>query len=265
MKYAACELWRQPPDDLLARLDATLDAALAGREDIDVFFRADDIAQPGREFTAMLEVFRRHEAPLALAVVPTWLPPRAVDLRAALEPQRKLWNLHQHGYRHLNHEPAGVKKQEFGPARDAAAKERDILRGLALIERHLAGFAPLRLFTPPWNRCDVQTMEALVRAGFLGLSRSTGAKPPAPAGLPDLPVAVDLHIRKEDGPQAQLDGLLRELATALASGRCGVMLHHQRQSPVALAFLDRLLGRLTTRASVRVQSMENLLHSAKRR
>jgi len=76
----------------------------------------------------MLECFRRHDAPLALAVVPSWLTAarwREIQAQAGLGGR---WCFHQHGRRHANHEPFG-RKCEFGPARDLETKRRALLAG----------------------------------------------------------------------------------------------------------------------------------------
>jgi hypothetical protein len=99
-------------------------------------------------------------------------------------------------------------------------------------------------FTPPWNRCDEETLTALQGLGYMALSRSLGVQPPAPASLPEYPVSVDLHTRKEQDAEAGWQNLLEELRENLANGFCGVMLHHQRMNYAAFVFLDLLLDKL---------------------
>lgn len=241
MDYTPCALWRTPPPDFLARLDALLDAGL-GRGTLRVFCRADDVGLGGAAFCAMLGCFAQRGLPLALAVVPTWLPLGRARLLRELDPANPLWALHLHGFSHGNEARQG-KKCEFGPDLPEADKARRLARGRDLLARtFVENFVPL--FTPPWNRCDAETLALLAQLGFAGVSRWQGALPPAPSVLRELPVNLDVHIRKEPDPEAQLGGLLAELRSALSLGYLGVMLHHQRQTPHALAFLDLLLDRL---------------------
>jgi hypothetical protein len=213
-----------------------------------LFFRADDVGAPGANFARMAGLFRRHRVPLALAVVPCWLTrDRWRALREACGDG--LWTWHQHGWRHVNHEPHG-KKQEFGPARPDADKARDMARG----RERLAGimdraFTPV--FTPPWNRMDAGALAAARELGYAAVSRHVGEREALAEGLRDIPVAVDLHTGREADPARAW----RTLGAALQAGLdaepggapCGIMLHHQRMNHAAFAFLDRLLAKVSAR------------------
>lgn len=248
MNYAPSALWRTPPTDFEARLSALLAAGL-GRGPLRVYCRADDVGMGGTAFCEMITCFARHKVPLALAVVPSWLPLGLSRLGRDMDFADPLWSLHQHGYRHASTARSG-KKMEFGPDMPGDAKRRLLAAGRDMLRRAFGGrFVPL--FTPPWNRCDQTTMEILRELGFAGTSRWQGALPAVPLGLRELPVNVDLHIRKEADPEAQLCGLLAELRGALSLGYLGLMLHHQRQTGASLEFLDLLLGRLAASGNVR--------------
>lgn len=206
-----------------------------------VFFRADDIGIPSRSFAQLIACFQKHRLPLCLATVPAWLTAvRLTELRRLTGTGSAQWYWHQHGRVHRNFETTG-KKQEFGPARTKNTLHTSLLLGRERLTELLgADFHPV--FTPPWNRCGSDTLQALVDLHFTALSRSMGARPEAPAALPDYQVNVDLHTRKEPEPQAALENLLHELEQGIASGLCGIMLHHQRMNDSALLVLDILLG-----------------------
>ncbi|MFO7596757.1 MAG: DUF2334 domain-containing protein [Desulfocurvibacter africanus] len=256
--YAPCELWRHPPADVLERLERTIERA-SGQQ-ATLFFRADDIGLPGRQLARMTDLFVRHEVPLALAVVPTWLPLRHTELKGMLASGGSLWCLHQHGFRHANHEQGtpSRKKSEFGSARSAEAKQRDISRGRDILESYLAGLIS-PLFTPPWNRCDGETLDILACLCFRAVSRSAGAQPAPPTRMMELAVNVDLHTRKEPTAQAAFGALLEELEQSLATGLCGIMLHHQRMNRAALEFLDSLLAALKRAAGLRLAHPTDLI------
>ncbi len=208
-----------------------------------VFFRADDIGIPSRGFAELIESFRRHGLPLGLAAVPAWLTEqRLAELRRVTGTGSSEWCWHQHGHVHRNFEATG-KKQEFGPAREAAQIQASLQQGRARLTR-LLGHDFLPVFTPPWNRCSAAALQALVELGFQAVSRNRGACPESPAALPDFQVNVDLHTRKEPSPELSFTNLLSEIEEGLASGRCGIMIHHQRMNGRALQLLDLLLEKL---------------------
>jgi hypothetical protein len=257
----AAAIYHRAPRDLEARLERALARAAAARaseQPATVWFRADDIGVPGGRCRRMLETFTTHQVPLALALVPVWLTaPRWRGLMADGRAGAHLWGWHQHGWRHFNHEPTG-KKQEFGPARDLAALRGDLARGRQRLESILeTAFLPV--FTPPWNRCSIETLEQLKALDFRAVSRSQGAIPPVPADLAELSVNVDLHTRKALRPREDWAALLDEIQTALADGWCGIMLHHQRMNTLAFDFLDILLQHMVKHNHFRIVHLKTLL------
>lgn len=257
------ELWKKIPPDWDARLGGAVDRGLAaapGNRAV-VWFRADDIAAPGRNFQRMIAAFTRHRTPLALAVVPAWLTrPRWEAIRKIAEPGADFWCWHQHGWRHANHEIVG-KKQEFGSARPAGAVVGDLRNGRNRL-RDILGWDFYPAFTPPWNRCGPEALTGLVDLGFRALSRSAGATPPAPPGLPEFPVNVDLHTRRDPDPETGWDNLLAEWESAVSTGTAGIMLHHQRMNDAAVDFLDRLLPLLRARSGIRMAGLPELAKSS---
>ena len=253
-------LWHFLPTDFRERLALAVDQGLghAAQGRATVYFRADDVAVPSNSFTAMAEAFRDAQAPLNMAVVPAWLTASrwAALYKAAGEAELFCWC--QHGWRHMNFEALDAKKREFGPARSARDKRQDLAKGFRRLGEIMGrGFTPV--FTPPWNRCDGESMAAMPGIGFKGISRTVGAGPMPPKDLPDFPVCVDLHTRKEADPSASLDAMLGELRTGLASGMCGVMLHHQRMNEAAFAFLGILLDELGSNNGVGFTHFGHLL------
>lgn len=244
MRYSISCLYRHRPPQLEHQLAEAISRGLARADGrVQLFFRADDIGVVSRQFAQMIALFQQHALPLCLATVPSWLTQnRLSQLRNITGMDDSLWCWHQHGRLHRNFEPHG-KKQEFGPARDTVTIRNQLRLGKERLEILLEdAFQPF--FTPPWNRCSLKTILALQELHFKGLSRSYGATPAADGLLPDLQVQVDLHTRKELAPQQGFANLLDEIETGLASGRCGIMLHHQRMNQHACDLLDILLGLL---------------------
>ncbi len=267
MSYPISKIWHHPRNDLYQAIDACLREGLdkqGSKKIIPVFFRADDVAVPGRQFQDLIRVFRRHRVPLSMAVVPTWLTRvRWKATRELCRTDSELWCFYQHGWRHMNHEKEG-KKQEFGPARTRQEVHHDLIRGRDRL-KSLMGSSFYPAFTPPWNRCSIQTLAVLKEAGIHTISRSQGGHPLVPDGMNDFQVNVDLHTRKENVAIKGWHNLLAELANAIKSGFCGIMIHHQRMNANALAFLDDLLGQMRAMDRLKFYHLKELaegLHEA---
>jgi len=227
-----------------------------------VFLRADDIGIPSRGFEQLITCFQKHHLPLCLATVPAWLTDsRLKELHQVTGRNNSQWCWHQHGRVHRNFEKTG-KKQEFGPARTKHAIHNSLLQGRQRLENFLdRDFCPV--FTPPWNRCSGETLQSLAELGFMALSRSKSAHPKTLDNLPDFQVNVDLHTRKEVTHQRAIDNFLLELEQGLASGLCGIMIHHQRMNSAALDFLDVLLGLLHANRQLQPVTFWDLLSRSK--
>jgi hypothetical protein len=253
-------LYKKLPPDTEKRLQLALDRGLAkGKGEAEIFFRADDIGVQGEQFSRLIELFLTAGLPLCLAVVPSWLTTiRFQQLLRLTGQNSSQWCWHQHGWLHRNHESEG-KKQEFGPSRPATEQWADLAKGKErLISIMGTTFSPF--FTPPWNRCSLDTLHGLQNLQFTAVSRSAGAKPLPPPGLPDLQVNTDLHTRKEENPETCLNNLLNEFEQGLISGRSGIMIHHQRMNRTAFDFLAILLNLIASHPNlypVRFQEIGN--------
>jgi hypothetical protein len=243
MQNEVSPIWRHLPSDLVSRTERCIDIAWERRENKGpghIFFRADDVATPGEKLAGLMDIFKHHRVPLCLAVVPAWLTGRRWQyLKGLGAKESSLWCWHQHGWRHFNHEIDG-KKQEFGASRSRSDIKRDLLLGKRRLEDLMeADFYPV--FTPPWNRCSLSTLQLLWDLGYEAVSRSRNSKPKPPMELSDFYVNVDLHTRKERDPASGWSNLFNELQQAISSDCCGIMIHHQRMNDGAFDFLEVLL------------------------
>ncbi len=255
-------IWHRPPSALDARIDECIrsgceNAGPMGRA--DVFFRADDVAVPGMQFARMMGLFAKYGVPLSLAIVPAWLTSERWQYLNGFEKSNpSCWCWHQHGWRHVNHEAEG-KKQEFGDTRSLLEIKQDIMRGKGRLEQLMAeAFYPV--FTPPWNRCSANTLQVLKDLGYAAVSRSPGPKQLSPGGLPDFYINVDLHTRKERYPAAGWHNLMREFEQAIASGYCGIMIHHQMMNDAAFDFLELLLKALIKHTKIQLVNFKDLVN-----
>jgi peptidoglycan/xylan/chitin deacetylase (PgdA/CDA1 family) len=223
------------------RLDpvrAALDEAPAP---VTVFFRDDDIGWRNDRLRALLDVFAEHGLPVDLAVIPTALDP---TLAAELQGRDAHVGLHQHGFAHLNHESNG-RKFEFGPSRPPELQQRDIEAGAQRLAQ-LLGDRVDPIFTPPWNRCTVDTGRCLVELGFRALSREAKAEPLDVPGLREVPIHVDWCKRDREA----------RLARALTDGGpTGVMFHHAEMDAAERGRAAELLALLAADERVDARPM----------
>lgn len=239
-------LWHAVPSDIKTQLAQTI---LAGIEEHrangcpasaspTIFFRADDIAIPSDRCKTMLQIFAQTDTPLGLAAVPAWSTAEHIETLLSVAPEKNaLWCWHQHGWAHENNAKQG-RKCEFGNDRPSPECAEDLQQGYDTLQSLLEdSFCPL--FTPPWNRISNANIQLLKDTGFKAISRAASA--PHQKILPDIPINVDLHTRNELTAAKGWSGLLAELRAGIASGRCGIMLHHDRMNKAAEDFLQQLL------------------------
>lgn len=236
-----------------------LETLLAARATpLHVFFRDDDANEDVPPLRRLLQLFQCWQTPLNLAVIPGNLTAAGRDclLQAAATPE--LIELHQHGWLHLNHEPAG-RKCEFGPSRSFAEQWADIQQGQArMTEAFGSHWFPA--FVPPWNRCTESTAQALEQLGFRVLSRDSGGAALAPHKLAEIPVTLDL-FRWRGGPQLRPAAELIEAfgQQAQTNATIGVLLHHKVMDDAAFAFVEALLRLLQRFPVVRCYTLRQLV------
>lgn len=242
----------------LDAVSAALDAAPATTR---FFFRDDDAGWDDEGLDRLLDVFERSAVPLDLAVIPHALTPNLA--RGLIDRKRAAsgrLGLHQHGFRHCNHETKG-RKCEFGPSRAFVDQITDIAAGSERL-MDLLGEDIDPIFTPPWNRCGQITVHALVELGFAILSRDATAAALEPLGLVDLPVAVDwLKPRQRGEPDCAALGA-RLAACVRDSKPVGLMLHHATLCAADYHALRDLLHLLQGNAHAQCLSMRAVAECA---
>jgi hypothetical protein len=164
-------------------------------------------------------------------------------------------HLHQHGFRHVNHETSG-RKYELGPSRSHDQQLADIAQGRAMIGGLLHPYVE-PIFTPPWNRCTDQTAAALANLGFEVLSRDHSAEPFGLADLAEVPVTVDWFAKTKSEPWTRRQ-VGQQIATQIdGNGPVGVMLHHAITNLEHLALVDELLSLVASHPSATSTSIYN--------
>jgi len=253
-------LWQTLPPDWHEQLSQAV-LRSSGIRTHAIFFRADDIGAGGRAFEALCRLFRHHEVPLAMAVVPGWMSGvRKSQLFREAPLDEPYWGWHQHGWRHVNWQRIG-KKSEFGEQRPFEKQWRDVWQGQQKM-KEIFGDRLVQVFTPPWNRLCNATMKILQELDFQGVSLASplprGAKPTI--ALKNLRIQLDLHTRKSKDGFADFGALLEELAGHLSKREpLGIMIHHQRMPYLAFEFLHELLFILKSQTRLRLLSFQEML------
>ena len=246
------------PAPWVADLRQCLASHEAAQRVIHLFLRDDDVDEDEESLGQLLDIGLARHVPLNLEIIPGLLTAAGVAvLKNALRADPALFSLNQHGWRHTNHEPEG-RKCEFGPARTLAQQIEDIAQGKALLEATFDDrFYPA--FTPPWNRCTVDTYAALDELGFTVFSKDRGKQPIADRRFLEISTTLDLYTWKDGAKMKAPDEIIRTLiAQTHELPLIGLLLHHKVMDAEAFSFLDRLLSELKRSPAVRFHTFQTL-------
>ncbi len=228
------------------------------------WWRDDDATAPSK---ALARLIALGPQPLAVAVIPA----RAESALAGMMDAARI-DVLQHGYDHVNHEPAGEKKAELGSARPAHVA----IQALAAGRRRMEGlFGPgfLPVLVPPWNRIADGVVARLAEAGFRGLS-TYRARPKALA--PDLRwvnTHVDIIDWRAGGRFLGQSAAIARVVAHLAARRrgeadpaepTGLLTHHGQMDDDAFAFARSLLGHLSSHPAVQWRAARDIFPSGSR-
>lgn len=221
------------------------------RTPVDIFFRDDDAGWHMPALDALLGCFADAGCPVDLAVIPAVLDAATAEDLLRWRNRHDGIGLHQHGYAHINYEPATSRKCEFGSVRPIERQCADIMIGRERLAAMLGTTDPI--FTPPWNRCEAATVARLPAFGFQGYSADH-----AVAGCDEItmvPVAFDWDRARREG------GLAAALARAIgeSQNRLGIMLHHATLGDDDLLPLAGLIRLLVSHPAVNLRPMRMFL------
>lgn len=239
--------------------EAGLRAALAeAGPDLRLWWRDDDAGRPHPRLERLLALAARHEAPLALAVVPAWLEPE-VAASIARCPQASVL---QHGIAHRNWARAGERKIELGGGAERGQLHADLRAGRELLARAF-GDAFLPMLVPPWNRIAPDLLAELPGLGYSACSTFASRRPPPMvAGLAQRDTHLDLIAWREGSRPlsfAETAAGLAALVRQRPAGPIGILTHHLVMDDGAFLTLDRLLALLHDRAAPGLVAIGSLL------
>ena len=231
----------------LGSLRSALDDAV---EPVTFFFRDDDAGWDDRRLFLLLRCFETHGLPVDVAVIPKTL---TESLATRLSRCPGPVHLHQHGYQHLSYQTEG-RKCEFGDQRTAAMQRHDIAEGDRVL-REMLGTRIEPIFTPPWNRCTLDTARCLADLGFQVLSCESRAPRFNVEGLSEVPVTIDWFARSR-GVRLSLQELGDSIKAGVQSGGpVGIMFHHAMMNADERHHTDALLALLASHPAVRTTSI----------
>lgn len=213
-----------------------------------LWWRDDDARGPTGALEQLLNLARRHQAPVTLAAI---AGPHLTDLVRRVETEPGV-EIAVHGFKHVNRQPEG---RGFGEIVEGDDVEwvRAQLRA-TVMAFHRAGVAPT-LFVPPWNNLQPQLIAALpdspLRA-VSGFERDAGLD----GGVARLDAHLDV-LRWKDGARFRgawkfLSRMRRLLKRRRLAGQwdqpIGLLTHHLDHDHATWLFLERFLALFPIRA-----------------
>ena len=213
-----------------------------------LWWRDDDARSPTGALEQLLNLARRHQAPLTLAAI---AGPHLQLLVRRLETEPGI-EVAVHGFKHINRQPEG---QGFGEiiAQDSVDWVRSQLRA-TVMAFHRAGVAPT-LFVPPWNNLQPQLIEALPDSPLRAVSGFDQTSQ-AVDGVARLDAHLDV-LRWKDGARFRgawkfLSRMRRLMKQRRLAGQwdepIGVLTHHLDHDLATWLFLEQFLAVFPVRA-----------------
>ncbi len=221
------------------------------------FFRNDDAGWAESQLFRLLDCFSKLDIPIDLAVIPQAIDLKNLNIYNRVIDGKGLIGVHQHGYTHCNYQLQG-RKCEFGSERSFYQQQVDIKAGQAMLLDYFSGQLD-PIFTPPWNRCNQDTIEALRNLGFTTLSRDNTAMPLVCHNLRELAINCD-WFKKRKGTRLNWIELAQLMVQIINRGEAvGVMLHHEIMEQQEIDRLSELLELLSAHPKVKCERMKDIL------
>ena len=243
------------------RLTNTLTRIAAEGKTVDIFLRDDDVDKAEDSLRRLFDTVFAYGVPINLEVIPANLTDECILLLKVFKGfDRELIEVHQHGWRHVNHEATG-RKCEFGPSRRYAEQRHNILAGQRLLKTTFGKrFFPS--FTPPWNRCNGTTFQVIDELGFQVLSKDRGDCPTTGYRFREISTTIDIFHWKGGATLKPADTILTALIEQLDNvDPIGLLLHHKVMDEKAFSLVDDLIRRLVKFDCVHFKTLRTLAES----
>ncbi len=224
-----------------------------------MWLRDDDAVTVTRNLERLVDLCRPHGICPLIACVPKGANPELAAYLSASQVEAAM-----HGWSHANHQPAGIKAQEFPPHRGQAVILEELRQAVARLD-NLFGGKTVPIYVPPWNRIDPEVAGLLPGLGFVGLSTFGNKRLLAEAeALKEINTHVDIIDWAGTRGGWALDLLIVKLAQELERARCdggvvGILTHHLVHDDRAWRFLDELVEEIGPHPAIRWSSASELL------
>ena len=235
------------------RLLAALGTAAAP---VRFWWRDDDAGADDARLLPLLGLAADRRAPVALAVVPTWL---TTGTAGRIQDETRTTVL-QHGIAHADHSIPPAKKIELGGSADADHLLSELDRGRETLETAF-GDRFLPALVPPWNRIAPAFLPRLPETGLTGISTFGPRAADTPPGVTRVNTHLDLTLWREGARPLPLDTALDRLAHLVArhgDEPIGILSHHQVMEAGAFATLDRILALVQDHTGARLATVQEL-------
>lgn len=132
---------------------------------LEFWWRDDDLADGDHQLPVFIDIAKALGIAPLVAVVPGLRTAAAVPASSLPDD----WAYAQHGWKHLNHEPAGQGNNEFGDARPPGDVRADLVRGREIMRDQFAG-QYVDVFVPPWFHFAERHEPLINDVGYRGFS-----------------------------------------------------------------------------------------------
>jgi len=226
---------------------------------IELFLRDDDVDSEKESLHRLIGVALKWHVPISFGVIPASLTKEARHLLNSVKSSHPdLIELHQHGWKHANHEGA-TGKGEFGPKRSYDQQLDDLRRGRDTLEQAFGGnFFPA--FSPPWNIYTVDTTRAMRELGFSVLSAGVPYVVPCGHNIQNYPVMLDIlnwcYPTTLEYSRAIFLYMFAKLGNLPRP--VGLLLHHMEMTAETFELLETQLERLWETEQVVFHTFETL-------
>jgi hypothetical protein len=225
-----------------------------------LWWRDDDAGKPHPGIDRLLGLAERHRAPLALAVVPTWLR-QSVAGQLLASPWATMM---QHGHAHESHALGDARKTELGGDASLDSFGPVLIRDRERLADTF-GNRFLHVMVPPWNRISPPFLMALSGWDFAGVS--TFAQPAAilGGGLRRVDTHLDVIAWRSGGGFIGYPAMIERLIALVeirGIGPIGILTHHRVMDDLGFEGLDRFLALVQDHPKLRLESASGLFMEA---
>lgn len=194
-----------------------------------VFLRDDDVYKYDKKFLSIFKFLKSHHIPIIYAVIPGRIEKRLADfLNKEKNKSPLLFDIAQHGWRHINYSHSLGNKYEFGKNRTYKKQKEDIIKGY---QKMLTTFGNnfTQAFVPPFHGYDKSTLKIIKDLGINIFS--AGAKlRNLPHQLLEFPASLALNDYTKTGTpkSANIQIMLKRFLCYLDTNTKikGIVFHH---------------------------------------